>query len=138
MPLIDTFPDAEAAASWILRQAGIASGRVYSSIPSSPTYPLVVIERIGGIPADRIRLDRARIQINCWGTSKSNARQLAADARTAIMLAQGTSLTTGGGAPVNCVITGVDDDLGLFWSPDNATDKDRYIFGVEIFLHAIP
>ena len=133
MPLFDVFPDAEAACSIILRNADIAGDRVYSSIPASPTFPLIVVERIGGIPAVRQRLDRARVQLSVWGNTKSEARLLAMQARAVLFAAEGTTVTISTG---NAVITGVDDDLGLFWQPDSATDRDRYIFGVEIFLHA--
>ena len=133
MPLFDVFPDAEAAASIILRNANISGGRVYSSIPATPTFPLIVVERVGGIPAVRQRLDRARVQISTWGNSKSETRLIAMQARAALLTAEGTTVVISTG---NAVITGVDDDLGLFWSPDSATDRDRHIFGVEIFLHA--
>ena len=63
----DVMPDAESVASKIIR-AG-TGGRVYSSIPSKPTYPLIVVQRLGGIPRTR-RLDAANIQVDVWGTSK--------------------------------------------------------------------
>ncbi len=130
------FPDSEAVASWAMRQAGIASGRVYSSIPATPAFPLVIVERIGGVPAVRQKLDRARLQISVWGNSKSEARDIADQARVALYSLEGTGMTTGGGAPVNAFVTAVRNDLGLFWSPDPDTDRDRYIFGVALYLQS--
>ena len=59
MARVDALPDAEALVSYELRTQ--LSARVYSSLPSSPVYPLITIKRIGGIPTDRVRLDRANI-----------------------------------------------------------------------------
>jgi hypothetical protein len=137
MPGFTALPDAEAVVSWWLRNAGIASGRVYSSMPSVPVFPLIVVERIGGRPAVRERLDRARIQLAVWGNSKSEARDLADAARLKLLDLEGQSVTTGGGAPVDAFVTAVEDDLALFWSPDPVSDRDRYIFGVMIFDHAL-
>ena len=138
MTIFDTFPDVEAAVGWYLRNAGVASGRVYSSIPSSPTFPLVTYERIGGVPAERHRLDRARIQFMIWGNSKSEARDLTELVRVTVNDMEGRTLTVAGGAPVDAVITGVELDLGVTWSPDPPTDRDRYLFGMAIYIHAYP
>jgi hypothetical protein len=131
----DVFPDAEAIAGWAMRTAGVTGGRVYSSIPNSPAFPLTILKRIGGQPAERHRLDAPRLQVEVWGTKKSEALDGAQLARSVIHSLEGQSVTTGAGAPVNAFITGVTDDLGLFWSPDPPTDRDRYIFGVRLYLH---
>lgn len=123
-----TFPDIEAMAGKILRDAGVAAGRVYSSVPSNPTWPLVTFSRLGGIPAVERRLDRARIQIESWGTNKSEARLLAEAARKAIHSAEGTAVPSFAG-----FITGVEDELGLTFLPDPPTGRDRYIFAVAIY-----
>jgi len=134
MPRFNPFPDAEAAAGWTLRQANIASQRVYSSIPTNPVYPLVVLRRIGGQPAEIHYMDASRIQVDVWGTSKSEAFDIAQAARVALHGMSGTTLTTGGGAPVNCYIASVDDDLGMMFMQDSITGKDRYIFGVQLYV----
>ena len=134
MPRFNPFPDAEAAAGWSLRNAGIAGGRVYSSIPTSPTYPLVVLRRIGGQPAERHYMDASRIQVDVWGNSKSEAFDLAQSARVILHDLEGKTLTTGGGSPVDIVIQAVDDDLGLQFMEDAITGKDRYIFGVQLYV----
>ena len=136
MPDYDVFPDAEAACGYVMRTAGVASARVYSSVPKTPVYPIVTMSRVGGIPRERHRLDRARIQVTAWGTSKSEAFDVANAARIALHRMEGTALTVAGGAPVDAFVTGVEDDLGMFWSPDEETARDRYVFGVAVYLHA--
>ena len=134
MTRVDTFPDIEAIVAYELRTQ--LSARVYSSIPENPTFPLIIVKRIGGIPSDRIRLDSASLQIEIWGNSKSEAFDLAASARKTVFGLEPKVCTTGAGYPVNAIVTGVSDSLGLTWLPDPVTDKDRYIFGLLVFAHA--
>jgi len=131
MPRYQEFPDAEAVTSVALRAAGLAvAQRVYSGIPKVPTYPLLVVQRLGGVPAERHHLDRARIQVDAWANSKDEAHDAAAEARVALHELEGTSVTS-----PDAYITAVVDSLGLSWAPDPITDRDRYLFAVEIFLH---
>ncbi len=129
----DEFPDVEALAGAVVRTVVTAiSNRCYSSLPKTPTYPLVLVKRIGGVPKERHRLDRPRLQIEAWGTTKSEAYDIAQAARVALHGMEGQTYTT----PVNGFIASVRDDLGLTWSPDPVTNKDRYIFGVSLTSHA--
>lgn len=132
---VDLFPDAEALISKVIRDE--LGARVYSSIPNNPTYPLITVRRIGGIPSQRVRLDNADLQFDVWGNTKSEARLLAAQARQAAFLAEGTSYDTDDGYPASAVVTGLQDILGLTWLPDPLVPKlNRYTFGLRIFLHA--
>lgn len=139
MPVVyEAFPDAEALVSTIVRDG--TGARVYSSIPKSPTYPLITVKRIGGIPSERHHLDCARMQIDVWGGAKGDApggptksdiRDLAITARIAVFGAEGQTLT----APMDAFISGVEDSFGLSWQPDPPTGRDRYIFGLEVYFH---
>jgi len=93
--------------------------------------------RFGGIPTNRLRLDFSRIQIDVWGTSKSEARDIAAEARAVVHAMEGESFTITGGWPDDAFVTAVADDLGLLWLPDPDTARDRYTFGVALTLHAL-
>lgn len=128
---VDTFPDAEAAAGTLIRASGL---RCYSSIPKRPEYPLVTARRLGGLPVTRMRLDAADIQIDSWAASKSAARLQAVQARAAIWLGEGTTVSISSG---NAFVTGVTDVTGLFWLPDPTnTPVDHYTFTVRLYLHA--
>lgn len=134
MPAVDVFPNVEAIVGEVLRDANISglSTRVYSGVPKTPTYPLITVKRIGGVPVERHRLDRARIQIDVWGENKGQALTIASTARSVLIGIEGQSFTD----PVVGTVTAVDDDLGLTWLPDPVTDRDRYIFGVSVIAHA--
>lgn len=136
VPTNATFTDAEAIVGTIIRSASTAAGsRVYSSIPANPSYPLAVVQRIGGLPLHRNAIDQAEIQVDIWAESKSAARSLADQARVALMAAEGTTVTAG--ANVGFVYD-ISPSLGLTWAPDPAnTTKERYIFGVRVTLRDV-
>ena len=129
------FPDAEVLARFIIIEAN-ASSRVYSSLPAkNPVFPLITLHRNGGVPTDRHFLDRARILVNSWGATKGEARALADAARLAIHEAEGNLYLIEGGDPVDAVLNGVEDIVGINWQPDPVTQRDRYIFEVALTLH---
>lgn len=122
------FPDFEKAAGEALRTASISglSDRVYSSVPKSPTFPLLLVRRIGGLPAVRQYLDAANLQIDVWGASKSEARLIAAESRTVLFAMEGSDVG-------DVWVSGVEDSLGLSWQPDPETGRDRYVFAVNVY-----
>ena len=126
-------PDIEAVALKKLNDAGVCSGRCYPSIPASPTYPLAVVERIGGIPPVRQRLDNGNVQVRVYGNSKAEARDAAELARRKLMDLENTTDATNA-----AWVSGVADTLGLSWQPDPVSKRDCYVFGVAIFAHANP
>lgn len=108
----------------------LVGARVYTAIPPEPVFPLVRLTRIGGTPAVPAHLDRARLQIEAWGTSKAQARDLAETVHAALYDMPGQY-------PAG-MVTAVEDDLGLTWQPDPDTDRDRYLFGVTVYTHPLP
>lgn len=129
----DTFPDLEAIVASALRDAGVCGGRVYSSVPRTPTWPLATVKRLGGIPADRRALDAGRIQVDVWGNNKSEARDAAELARRSLHEAEGTTFTEFQG-----FVTGVEDELGLTFLPDPDSGRDRYVFACRVLAHSAP
>lgn len=132
MTAYSRFPDIEAMAARALRTAGVCGGRAYSSIPRSPTWPLVVVQRLGGSPLVERRLDQARIQVDVYGNSKSEAREEADLARVALHGVEGTSFPTEMG-----FITAVEDESGMTFLPDTITGRDRYTFAVLVSAHTL-
>jgi hypothetical protein len=131
----DVMPDAEAVTGKLIRD-NVSGSRVYSSIPKRPEYPLVLVRRYGGVPVTRMRLDAADIQIDVYGTSKSEARLLASQVRAALLEQgeTGASVTVSSG---NAYVTGITQIMGLTWMPDPSNvPTNRYVFSVRVFLHA--
>lgn len=124
------FPDVEAMAARALREAGVCGGRAYSSIPGNPTWPLAVVQRLGGVPPVPRRLDAARIQVDIYGNTKSEARAAADAARLALHRCEGTTFVSEMG-----YVTGVEDEMGMTFLPDPVTKRDRYTFAVIMYAH---
>jgi len=123
-------PDTEAIVAKKLRDAAISGVTgVYSSIPTNPTYPLITVQRIGGFSPVREYLDAANIQVDVWGGTKSQARDIAATARVSLLGLAGTMVTT----PVTAWVSAVEDSQALTWLPDQLTGRDRYVFSVMVF-----
>lgn len=127
----NTFPDLEAVVRKHLADANILGigSRWYSSVPKEPEWPLGTVQRVGGLPAVRQYLDAASIQVDVWGQNKSEAFDIAAQARSTVFGLEGTSISD----PVDAWISGVDDVLGLTFVPDQLTGRDRYLFGVAVY-----
>lgn len=126
-------PDTEAVCSRALRDAGICGGRVYSSIPKEPTYPLATVERLGGSPVVRQRLDAARIQVSVWGgksTAKSELRDEAEHARRVLHEMEGQAFSDDA-----AYVTGVSDEVVLTWLPDPVTFFGRYVSSFIVNAH---
>jgi len=125
-------PDAELVATAYLRGhedvAPIVGARVYTELPESPVYPLLRVQRVGGVTRVPRRLDSARMQVEAWATTKQAARDLAATAHAALWDA-------GGHTVEGAVITGVEDVLGLTWFADPVTHRPRYLFDVVLLTH---
>lgn len=128
-------PDIEAAVAEWLRNSSITGvgTRVYTEVPATPTFPLVTVTRIGGVPAVREYLDMGAIQVDCWGGTKAEAHDAAVEARVACLGLEGQSLSL----PVSIVVTSVEDALGLTWQPDEDTGRERYLFAVNVYARPL-
>lgn len=128
---MSTLPDIEALAIWKLADSFVTGGRVYDAFPPSPTYPLTVVQRIGGPAVVPRWLDQATLQIDVWGQTKEQARDEAATALSTLIDTEGTIAT----GQVSGVITGVQPGAGLRWFPDDETETPRYTFTVQVAAH---
>lgn len=137
MTVVDVLPDIpKLTREWLLTQTELTSlvgTRVSTRSPSNVVYPYVTLQRIGGIPAERHRLDSARLQIDCWGNTEGSASRVARVCRAALYAMEGYTTE-------DAAVLGVEDDLGLLWLPDTTRTPPtpRFIFGVVIHAHALP
>lgn len=133
------FPDAEQLAIEILYASVSDAGGPFESylpvdvgteLPSEPTYPAIVVSRVGGVPTERHRLDHANIQFDVWADTKPAAHDVAQIARAVLHRAEGKIFST-----PSCVLTGVEDAFGLAWQFDTVSNQPRYTFAVYLTLH---
>ncbi len=124
-------PDIKALAIWHLDDAGIAGGRVHGKFPTNPTYPLLRVRRIGGVPPDSRWLDGATLQLDSWAVTEGASQDLAAAAVASLQDAVG-AIDTG---QVTGVITGVEVTQGVREFPDEVRDKERHTATVIVYAH---
>lgn len=138
-------PDIEAVLVAYLRArpevSAIVDDRVATEIPAAERladgdvlFPRVKLARVGGTPTiDRpLWLDRALVQFDAYGTSKSQARLLADTVRA--VMADAT------GVRGDAVITRVNPG-GLMWLPDTAygeAGQPRYLATAAVSFHPRP
>ena len=131
-------PDSEYLAVRILKDALTAGSfqsytpRIGTKIPASPDFTkgVLTVQRVGGMPTQRRWLDHANIQVDVWHDNKADAHNIAQLARVVLHQAEGKKYTT----PA-CVLTGVEDALGLAWQFDSLNLKARYTLRVYFTVH---
>jgi hypothetical protein len=135
VPAVRALPDAELVVTTYLRAhpdvAALVGTRVYTALPSTPTYPLVQVRRFGGIPVIDGHLDRASIQLDIWASSKQQARDTAATVQAALVAMPATPMA-------GVVVTRVRTEVGLSWQPENEGARPRYTFSAQVTLHNTP
>jgi hypothetical protein len=90
--------------------------------------PLVRVQRIGGTYAVPRWLERARLQIEAWATTKEEANDLIRTIEAAMLLAPLDEHPEG-------VVTEVQIDLSQLWLPDPETGDARYQSDFGIYVH---
>lgn len=126
-------PNIEAALNLLLVDAGIEA---HSSLPKEPTYPLIVTERLGGVPPVPQALDAARVQLMAWGNNKTDALATVKSARTEIYRAEGQTLEIPG-EEGECFVTGVEDESVNLWLPDPRTGRARYMTTLRVYSKSV-
>lgn len=133
-PVLEPLPDAERLVSAFLRaDARIAAAigeRVYTVFPSKAgTEPLLIVQRIGGLPpfSQPLVLDAADLQCDSYGGSKAEAHDLAALARAVLTELEGAATALGNVSAVR---------FGMFrYQPDEtyAPPRPRFVFDVTVY-----
>lgn len=113
---VTVLPDAELAIIQYLRArsevtALVPGTRITTTMPSSPTFPLVLVERIGGIASVWQRLDEAAIQIDVFGGTRFECQRLARTVRACIMAIRNDTVDAG-------VLVSAAEEVALQWMPD--------------------
>lgn len=99
---------------------------IFLTMPKSTVIPSVIVRRVGGGPQNRkeLPLDRARVSLSCWGTSRASAGVL-----SRMIVAECDELNrTGGWIDGDTAATlGSLEPVGVLWLPDPVSDTPRYI-----------
>lgn len=103
--------------------------RVYGfDLPADPTYPAVRLTRIGGAADFEGHIDSAVVQVDVFGTTRTDA--------TDAMEAVRQSLHAMAGIFGSDVVSKVVELTGPGWLPDPRTDRPRWTWDVQLYAHA--
>lgn len=143
MSAVDVLPAVEVLARWWLVNhvavGPLAPGGVHTQLPADfdSADATVTVQRVGGLPAERHRLDRARLEVQAWAADEDTASLVARTARAALMEMEGETVEAD--QDNAGFVSAVDDDLGLAFLPDSTRTPPtpRWTFGVEITARAV-
>lgn len=132
--------DAETLAVGYLAQsaAGDLCSGVATALPRgwTPDDPRLRVTRLGGLPDPRDpigHVNRARLQIDAFAPSSSDAYELAAQA-----LADLENLPSSGFETPGVVVTAVRQSVGIARQDDPRTGGPRYFLEVILYAHRAP
>ena len=120
--------DAEAAVISYL-QVLYPTIEISSELPAQAVLPRIRVTRYGGTVDHFGWIDKANIYIEAWGTSKTEAWDLASGSLSSMVSNLANAQFDDG------IITFVEPNIGLSWSPDADTYKPRYSYSIVITTH---
>jgi hypothetical protein len=134
--LVLAVDDEQLVVEFLLGQADIAAivaDAVATDLPAGWSAPRIRVNRLGGIGDRPGWLDHPRIQIECFGATKAQAKDLVLATRAAVTQQLVGVHDLG-------VVTSVDEYLGPQWLPDVVGDQrtpatPRYLFSVQLTTH---
>lgn len=132
-------PDVEALVSQFLRAqdeiTDLVDERVYTVIPKNAAFPLLLAHRPPGglaVTSRPLYLDAALVQLDAYGGSKGQARNLIETAR-AVLAARLEGVHESG------VVTGVQfGSMGYLPDPDFTPARPRYVADLTVWVRPQP
>lgn len=120
--------------------AALVGERVFPELPQDQDeWPILLVERVGGLPAAERHLDAPEIELQAWADTKAEARTLAATAQAVLQELVGIQPPPApSGPPAIGVVSGIEHVNGLQWVPDPETGRPRYVFEIRVFVHPPP
>lgn len=106
----------------------VLEGGAHGNIPHNAVYPFAVVRRYGGFSPRPGWLDRARIQIDVWGTDRASTERAAATCKAAL---EAMPQAQAG------VVTAVEEIVGLQRLDDLATNHSRYFWAAGLVFHPV-
>ena len=127
-------PDAELALIQFLRSRTeitslVPADRITTTRPSEPTYPLVLVMRIGGL-ANNWQIDEPAFQVEVIGGSRYQCQQIARTIKACI-LAIRNDVTS------EAVLVSGSEEVGVQWIPDSLVvpPLPRFVARYQVLMH---
>ena len=137
---IDAFPDTEGALrTWLRSQTSITAlvgQRVFFGVPkraTETTVPLLTVQLVSTIPeTSDAPLDRALIQIDCWGSIDTSGNGQKATATSLVNTVRALLHSITQPTPMGTVTVFGCNVESVTWLPDPANDRPRYSLTAEV------
>lgn len=141
--LVFAYPEAEGAVRTWARSLNISGlgARVFFGVPvDGASFPLAVIQRVGGRPVRGVPIDRPLIQFEVLGDSPVDRRP-PSDKYALSMIATALenasdSIASGTVMSPGVVCMGAEVENGPVWSPSPVDGRSRYTLDVTFLLRA--
>lgn len=105
----------------------LVDGRVSGDLPPKPVFPAITVTLVSDtVPID-FWLSGAALQIDCYGSTREEARLVARTAHAVLVATQGkTDLG---------VISSIHTLLGVRRMPEPVDNRARYMFEIRAYIH---
>jgi hypothetical protein len=128
-------PDAELALIQFLRSRTeittlVPASRITTVRPQEPTYPLVLIQRIGGTSLAWNAIDEAAYQVDVVGGSRYDCQKIARTIAACVLAIANDTVSEG-------VLVSAQEEVGPQWIPDAVVvpPLPRYVMRYRVLLH---
>lgn len=132
---ITVLPDSELALIQYLRSkteltALVPAERITTALPPQPTYPVVLIQRIGGQALAWQRLDEPAYQVDVVGGSRYQCQQIARTVRACILAIFNDVVS-------EATLSSASEEVALQWMPDDVVvpPLSRFTARYRVILH---
>ena len=131
---IANLPDAELALIQYLRSRTeitslVPSERITTTRPAEPTYPLVLVMRIGGL-VNSWQLDEPAFQVEVIGGSRYQCQQIARAVRACILAIRNDTVS-------EATLASGAEEVGIQWIPDSVVvpPLPRFVARYQVLMH---
>ena len=132
---INVLPDAELAVIQYLRSRSevttlVPSERITTTRPASPEYPLVMVQRIGGLADAWQQIDEPALQVDVVGGSRYQCQELARTIRACLLAIRNDTVTEA------TLVSGA-EEVSIQWLPDQVVVPPlaRYVARYRVLIH---
>lgn len=132
---VNVLPDAELAVIQYLRSrtevtALVPAERITTTLPSQPTYPVVLVQRIGGLAAAWQQIDEPALQVEVVGGSRYQCQQLARTVRACLLAIRNDTVAEA------TLVSGA-EEVAIQWMPDMVVvpPLPRFVARYRVFIH---
>lgn len=131
---VNVLPDGELALIQYLRSRTeitdfVPADRITTALAPQPTYPVVLVRRIGGL-VKSWQIDEPAFQVEVVGGSRYQCQQIARAVRACILAIRNDTVTEA------TLVAGF-EEVGIQWIPDNVVvpPLPRFVARYQVLLH---